>query len=159
MDLLSRSSKTAPSKPNNLVKEEQANPPIDAEIQATTEESTRHLISDIERRVIRKMDMRIVPLVTALYVLAFLDRSNIGNARIAGMTKDLHLAGNGYQWLLTIFYIAYIIFEFQTLMWKIVPPHMWLAFVVLSWGIIATVQSSTTSWSGMMACRFFLGWG
>ncbi len=39
------------------------------------------------------MDLRIVPLVSALYVLAFLDRSNIGNAGIAGMTKDLHLVG------------------------------------------------------------------
>ena len=42
----------------------------------------------VEKRVVRKMDFRIVPLVTALYVLAFLDRSNIGNARIAGMSKD-----------------------------------------------------------------------
>lgn len=39
------------------------------------------------------------------------------------MTKSLHLVGNEYQWLLTIFYITYIIFEFQTLMWKVVPPQ------------------------------------
>lgn len=39
------------------------------------------------------------------------------------MTKDLHLVGNDYQWLLTIFYITYIVFEFQVLMWKIVPPQ------------------------------------
>ena len=39
------------------------------------------------------------------------------------MTHDLHLAGNDYQWLLTIFYITYILFEFQALMWKIVPPQ------------------------------------
>lgn len=39
------------------------------------------------------------------------------------MTKDLHLVGNDYQWLLIIFYITYIVFEFQTLMWKIVPPQ------------------------------------
>lgn len=159
MELLSRSSKTAPAKPNNRMRDEQADPPIDLETQAITESNTRHLIPDTERRVIRKMDMRIVPLVTALYVLAFSDRSNIGNARIAGMTKDLDLAGDDYQWLLTIFYIAYVIFEFQTLMWKVVPPHMWLVFVILSWGIVATAQSGTTSWSGMMACRFFLGWG
>ena len=71
---------------------------------------------DVEKRVIRKMDFRIVPLVTALYVLAFLDRSNIGNAKIAGMEEDLHLEGNRYQWLLTIFYITYILFEWQALM-------------------------------------------
>ena len=116
-----------------------------------------HVHPEIEKRVIRKMDFHVVPLVTALYVLAFLDRSNIGNAKIAGMETELHLEGNRYQWLLTIFYISYILFEFQTLMWKIVPPHMWLAFTVGTWGIFATCQSATVNWSGMMALRFLLG--
>ncbi|KAG8532642.1 uncharacterized protein KY384_002519 [Bacidia gigantensis] len=112
---------------------------------------------ELERRVVRKMDFRIVPLVSALYILSFLDRSNIGNARIAGMREELHLVGNRYQWLLTIFYITYILFEWQTLMWKVVPPHIWASFVVFGWGLIATAQSGVHSWSGLMACRFFLG--
>ena len=70
----------------------------------------------------------------------------------------MDLTGNNhYQWLLTIFYITYITFEWQALMWKIVPPHKWLAFCVFGWGLIATAQSATKNWSGMMACRFFLG--
>lgn len=73
------------------------------------------------------------------------------------MSEDLKLHVNQYQWLLTIFYITYILFEFQAIMWKIVPPHIWASFAVLSWGLIATLQSTTQSWSGMMACRFFLG--
>lgn len=39
------------------------------------------------------------------------------------MTQDLNLGSSDYQWLLTIFYITYIIFEFQALMWKVVPPQ------------------------------------
>ena len=127
------------------------------EIESTARSRDPHVVPAIERRVIRKMDIRIVTLVTALYILAFLDRSNIGNAKIAGMEKDLKLVGNDYQWLLTIFYITYIIFEFQALMWKIVPPHIWLALCVLGWGVIAASQAGTHNWSGMMACRFFLG--
>ena len=163
MGFLGRFSPSKPPTTTNLVLDEKAAAPLDLEkkadeIEATTTEShSHHVLPHIERRVVRKMDLRIVPLVTALYVLAFLDRSNIGNARIAGMTKDLDLVGNDYQWLLTIFYITYIIFEFQVLMWKIVQPHRWLAFTVLSWGILATAQAGTHSWSGMMACRFFLG--
>lgn len=57
----------------------------------------------LEKIVVRKMDLRIVSLVTALYVLAFLDRSNIGNARIAGMREDLKLEGSDYQWLLNMY--------------------------------------------------------
>ena len=49
------------------------------------------------------------------------------------MEKDLNLVGGRYAWLLTIFYIAYIIFEVLTIMWKIVPPHIWAFFVILAW--------------------------
>ena len=42
-------------------------------------------------------------------------------------------------------------------MWKIVPPHMWAGFIILAWGLIATLQSTVTTWKGEMACRFFLG--
>ena len=57
-------------------------------------DNAHHIHPDIEKRVIRKMDLRIVSLVTALYVLAFLDRSNIGNAEIAG-GSDTGLPENG----------------------------------------------------------------
>jgi len=63
----------------------------------------------LERRVRRKLDWNIVPLVFVLYMLSVLDRSNVGNARIAGMSTDLDLVGNRYDWLLTIFYIPCII--------------------------------------------------
>ena len=68
-------------------------------------------------------------------MLAFLDRGNIGNAIIAGMSKDLDLdpKGEQYEWLLTIFYITYIVFEFSLLFWKIFPPHRVAAVVVFFW--------------------------
>ena len=73
------------------------------------------------------------------------------------MQKDLNLSSGDYAWLLTIFYIGYILFEPLVLMWKVVPPHIWATFVVFGWGIVATLQATTMTWSGMMACRFFLG--
>ncbi|MCJ1474138.1 hypothetical protein MMC13_002796 [Lambiella insularis] len=116
-----------------------------------------HADPEAEKRVVRKLDFRVTPLVTALYLVSFLDRSNIGNARIAGMTDDLELTGKRYTWLLNMFYITYILFEFQVIMWKIMPPHIWATIVVTGWGLIATLQAATFSWSGEMACRFFLG--
>ncbi|OAP61965.1 retrograde regulation protein 2 [Fonsecaea erecta] len=111
----------------------------------------------LERRVVRKIDLRVTPLVTFLFLLSFLDRSNIGNARIAGMEDDLDLTGNRYDWLLTIFYISYIVFQFQGFMWKIIKPHTWACFITLAWGIVATCQAATQSWGGEMALRFLLG--
>lgn len=165
MGFMSRFKVAPPPTATDPVEDEQATPSPDLEKSSLRHDEAGqshqshnpHVYPDIEKRVIRKMDLRIVALVSALYVLAFLDRSNIGNARIAGMSKDLDLVGNRYQRLLTIFYITYILFEFQTLMWKIVPPHIWLAFCVLGWGIVATCQAATQNWAGMMACRFFLG--
>ena len=61
------------------------------------------------------------------------DYINHSNAKIAGMKEDLDLDGKSYAWLLTIFYISYTVFEFQAMMWKIVKPHQWAAFVLFSW--------------------------
>ncbi|KAL9091258.1 MAG: hypothetical protein Q9165_004892 [Trypethelium subeluteriae] len=111
----------------------------------------------LEKKVLRKFDWHVISLLTFLYLLSFLDRSNIGNAKIAGMSDDLKLKGNRYSWLLTIFYIPYILGEFQTFMWKILPMNWWASFIVLAWGIIATAQAGVQSWQGEMALRFLLG--
>ncbi|ODH50746.1 hypothetical protein GX48_03062 [Paracoccidioides brasiliensis] len=116
-----------------------------------------YIDSVIERRVVRKLDRRIPTLLGFLYLLGFLDRSNIGNARIAGMEEDLKLDGNRYEWLLTSFYISYLVFQFQGMMWKIIPPHIWAAFTVFAWGIVATCQAAVFSWKAEMALRFLLG--
>ena len=50
---------------------------------------------------------------------------DIGNARVAGMSKDLHLSSLQFEWLLRVFYIMYIAFEWMTLLWKIVPAHIY----------------------------------
>lgn len=49
------------------------------------------------------------------------------------MEKDLALTDHRYAWLLTIFYISYVLFEFQALMWKVMKPHQWATIVVFSW--------------------------
>lgn len=73
------------------------------------------------------------------------------------MDTTLKLSSSDYQWLLTIFYISYIVFEWFAMMWKIVPPHIWASFCVMFWGITAILQSATYSFKGIMIARFFLG--
>ena len=114
---------------------------------------------DEERRVRRKLDTRLVLFVALLYLLSFLDRSNIGNAKIAGLTDDLDLSDNQYEWLLTIFYITYILFEWMTLCFKIFPPHIYIACCVCAWGVLASLQSLAKSWSYLLVLRAFLGIG
>ncbi|KAK4200826.1 putative transporter [Triangularia verruculosa] len=110
----------------------------------------------VERRVRRKFDRTLVVLVFLAYMLAFLDRSNIGNAETAGMSEDLGFGDEHYQWLLTIFYIPYILFEGFALMWKILPPHIWATITVTTWGLASTLQSTALNWQSLMVCRWFL---
>ncbi|OBT78678.1 hypothetical protein VF21_02354 [Pseudogymnoascus sp. 05NY08] len=120
------------------------------------ENQTVYLKPDIQKQLVRKIDMNLMPLVCCLYLLAFLDRSNIGNAQTAGMGKSLGMSDGEYQWLLTIFYIPYITFEWLALMWKLIPPHIWAFITVLTWGLASTLQAAAFNWSGMMVCRVFL---
>lgn len=60
-----------------------------------------------EKKLLRKVDMHVVPPLLILFLLAFLDRVNIGNAKIQGMTKELHMVGQDYSIALFIFFIPY----------------------------------------------------
>ncbi|OJJ41697.1 hypothetical protein ASPWEDRAFT_102264 [Aspergillus wentii DTO 134E9] len=110
-----------------------------------------------ENRVYRKLDWNLMPLIFILYSLSVLDRSNLGNAKIAGMEDDIDLSGRRYDWLATVFYIAYILSQWTTLGWKAFPPHIWVSCVVFLWGFISTIQAACSSWGGLMACRVCLG--
>lgn len=110
-----------------------------------------------EAKLIRKLDLRLLPLVFLLYTLSVLDRSNLGNAKLAGMKKDIDLSGNRYNFLGTLFYIAYILFQWTLIGWKHFKPHNFCAVVVLFWGFVASVQAAAFNYKGLLVCRFFLG--
>ncbi|KAH6862085.1 major facilitator superfamily domain-containing protein [Alternaria alternata] len=112
---------------------------------------------DEDRRVLKKLDRRLVAFMALLYMLSFLDRSNIGNARIAGLADDLKLSSTQYEWLLWAFYITYILFEWMTLMYRIVPPHIYISLCILSWGVVASLQAVATSFSFLLVLRALLG--
>jgi len=88
-----------------------------------------------------------------------LDRSNIGNAKIAGLTDDLKLSDSQYEWLLTAFYIMYILFEWMTVMYQVAPPHIYVAICVCAWGVLASLQSLATSYAYLLVLRALLGIG
>lgn len=112
-----------------------------------------------ETRVRRKLDTRLVLFVALLYLIGFLDRSNIGNARIAGLTTDLHLSSTQFEWLLTAFYITYVLFEWMTLCYKIFPPHIYISCCVAAWGVLASLQALVRNFGQLVVLRALLGVG
>ncbi|KAL4968438.1 putative MFS transporter [Aspergillus stella-maris] len=110
-----------------------------------------------EQQVVKRFDRRLVPLLALLYLLSFLDRSNIGNAKIAGLMEDLKLSSSQYEWLLTAFYITYILFEWMTLLYRVFPAHVYISLCVCGWGLVASFQSLASSFGAMVFLRAVLG--
>ncbi|MCJ1418312.1 hypothetical protein MMC32_004659 [Xylographa parallela] len=113
---------------------------------------------EAEKRVVRKCDLHVMPMISLLYMLAFVDRINIGNARIQGLEKSLNMQGNNYNIALFVFFIPYILFEVPSnIILRKVAPSTWLSFIMLCWGIVTTCMGLTKSYAGLVVCRFLLG--
>ncbi|KAL2679132.1 hypothetical protein Neosp_009893 [[Neocosmospora] mangrovei] len=105
----------------------------------------------------RKFDRHVMPLVCVLYVLSYLDRGNIGNAKTAGAQDDLGLSDSQWAWVLNSFYICYTLFEWTTLLWKLLPAHLYISTLCLLWGVVATCTGTVKNMAGLCACRAALG--
>ncbi|KAJ7213290.1 major facilitator superfamily domain-containing protein [Mycena rebaudengoi] len=111
-----------------------------------------------EARLFRKLDWRILPIVTLLYLLSFIDRTNIGNAKIAGLPEDLHLVGLQYNVCAAVFFISYCLFEVPSnMVLKKVRPNLWLAFIMFVWGVIMLSMAFVKNYTHLAVARFFLG--
>ncbi|ORY76908.1 putative MFS transporter [Leucosporidium creatinivorum] len=112
----------------------------------------------LEAKLARKIDFRIVPIVFILYLFCFIDRANIGNARLAGLEADLGLKGNDYNTLLSVFYVSYIAFEIPSnLLLKIVGPGRYIPLMVIVFGGLSIATGFVTSLGSACAVRFLLG--
>jgi hypothetical protein len=126
---------------------------IDARATApgVTRESFNHID---EKKLLRKMDLRLLPMLTLLYLLSFIDRGNIGNAKIEGLAEDLKLTGYAnfhylsdcllililanledsgqYNWCLTAFFLTYCAFEPPSnIILKRIRPSIWLPGIMV----------------------------
>ncbi len=125
------------------------------------QERTNQLASDLninEKKLTWKIDLCVVPPLVLLYFLAFLDRINISNAKVYGMEKDLNLHGNQFNTALTVFFVPYVFFELiSNFLLKKIAPHIWLSGCIFLFGMITLAMGFVTNFSGLIACRFFLG--
>lgn len=110
------------------------------------------------RKLMLKCDLWIVPGICLLYLLAFLDRVNISNANVYGMSQDLNLEGNQYNTALTIFFVPYVLAEVPSnVLLKKFSPHVWLSMCMVLFGAITIALGFVKNFGGLVACRFFLG--
>lgn len=95
-------------------------------------------LKDAERRLVRKVDKRLLPLVVVIYLFNYLDRNSITQARLYGLQKDTHVNGAVYQTAISIFSAGYIAMQLpSTMLMTKLRPSLFLVGVhnlaFLSW--------------------------
>ncbi|KAJ3497870.1 hypothetical protein NLG97_g1567 [Lecanicillium saksenae] len=140
----------------------------DASTDATTENIYRPLneapitlagdSAAAERRLIWKLDLIIFPIFFILYMMSFLDRINISNAKIQGMAEELNLTGHRFNVALFIYFVSYILFQVPSnMLIKKARPSLYISGLVLSWGLINMCMGFVQSYGTLVLLRFLLG--
>lgn len=113
----------------------------------------------IERKLLWKLDLKLMPWLSLLYLIAFLDRTNIGNAKIAHLEQDIGVHSTSkYNATLTIFFVSYALFEpICNILLKRLRPSIFLPIIMVLWGLTMIGMGFVRNWSELMAARWFLG--
>src|SRR5215467_4803299 len=112
---------------------------------------------EIETRTVRKITSRIIPFVLILFVVNALDRNNIGFAALT-MNKELGITAHQYGLIAGIFFFGYFIFEIPSnLLLHRIGPRVWIARILITWGIIAALTGFVRNVPQLYAVRFLLG--
>lgn len=116
-------------------------------------------IDEMHKKVTRKVDMRLLPMLVLLYILNYLDRNNIASARLGGLEDDLNLVGNQYQTCISILFVGYILMQIPAnmLLNKFKRPSIFITAIMVSWGIVSTCTGAVQSFGGLVAARLVLG--
>ena len=121
-----------------------------------TAEAPRAADAD-ERRLYAKITWRLIPYIFVLYILAYLDRVNVGFAALE-MKHDLQLSDTVYGTGAGIFFLGQGLFDLPSnLLLGKVGPRLWIARIMITWGIIATCMSLVKGAHSFYAMRFLLG--
>ncbi|KAK9369493.1 major facilitator superfamily domain-containing protein [Lipomyces kononenkoae] len=112
----------------------------------------------VERSICQKLDWRLLPALSIMYLFNSLDKSNLGNAKTDGLDVDLGFTANEYNLLLSVFYIPYVLFALPlTLLGKRYGVTRILPALMFGFGLMSVISSACQSWASLMVVRWFLG--
>lgn len=111
-----------------------------------------------DNRVLRRIDLVILPIMLTVYFLQALDKSTLAYSSVFGLIEDTGLVGDQYSWLGSIVYLAQLVMQ-PALAWLLVslPIAKFTSAMVLCWGITLSCMAASHNFGGLMATRFLLG--
>lgn len=109
-------------------------------------------------RLLRRVDAHLLPFLIAMYLLNFLDRSNLSQARQGTLERDLSMGGTDFNLATSIFFVGYLLMQLPSnMLITRVRPSVYLCSAMTLWGVVSTCNAATHSFGGLIAVRFFLG--
>ncbi|CCX07775.1 major facilitator superfamily domain-containing protein [Pyronema domesticum] len=121
-------------------------------VTATTE------AKEFERKLVWKIDLVVLPCLITIMFLAQIGRSDIANAKIAGMDKDLSLTPARYANIITAFIVGYLLFQpAGTMMLRKITPPIQLGVAMIAWGVVTACHVLAKNWISMLVLRAFVG--
>ncbi|OJT05237.1 hypothetical protein TRAPUB_3975 [Trametes pubescens] len=110
------------------------------------------------RRIARKIDIWILPMLCLAQGLSYLDKTALNYGNLYGMKTALHVSGSQFSWFASIFYLGYLIGNYpDSWLLQRFPTGKVLATTTLIWGMIVITTPACTNFAGTMVNRFFLG--
>lgn len=111
-----------------------------------------------QKKIIRKVDMRLIPTLGFMYMVSLMDRTNLGVAMVAGMGVDLNLVGNRYSLIVLLFFITYVICQPPaTVVLRKLGPRTFLPLIVVIWGSVMIGFGFVKEWHTLLPLRLILG--
>ena len=112
-----------------------------------------------EKRLVWKFDLRILPILAVMYLFNALDKSNLGNAKTAGLENDLGMKGtNQYNTILSIFFVPYVLTApFLAILGKKYGPSRVLPAMMVTFGTMTLLVVTVKNFAGLFVLRWFLG--
>ncbi|KAI1769109.1 putative MFS transporter [Hypoxylon sp. FL1150] len=110
------------------------------------------------KKLMRKVDLHLLPMLVLMYMLNFLDRNNLAQARLGTLEEDLGMTGTDFNLATSILFVGYILMQLPSnLLLTRVRPSTHLGVCMAIWGVISTAQAATQTFPALVACRFVLG--
>ncbi|KAJ5102427.1 hypothetical protein NUU61_004649 [Penicillium alfredii] len=117
-------------------------------------------IPKVEKRVLWKLDLLLIPLMAICYMLQYMDKLALSQATLFDLREEMGLKDNQYNWASAIFYFGYFTWSWPSSYLIVrLPLGKYLSLAVFLWGGILMCHAACTSFSGLMVARFFLGIG
>lgn len=131
-------------------------------------DSALHIVNDLNHspiltpqansHVLRKIDLRLLPILLGIYFLQQLDKTTLSYASVFGLIEKAHLHGQQYSWLGSVVYLAQLVVQpVVAYMLVKIPLGKFLACTTVLWGIALSCMTASNDFPALLVCRLFLG--